>query len=237
MAFPWALWPPASRWAKPPTPSSVRLLARQTATSPTYRPASICTSSPSWATAAARLGTGNGSPGPTCSTAGTRRPSRGSRLRVVRVVAGANRDRGRRIDASSRGACCFPETFAPILAGGSQRVSPVSYGRSVVLTLRVRAGRLGQGLVAGRARNARYKRTCGARPFDPLSILILAQQLAEAGVVADRVEVAVLAHVAEVAVAQLDGPAQGLEGLVRPVQQGVAARQVVVGQRVLGAEL
>src|SRR5262245_15931695 len=67
--------------------------------------------------------------------------------------------------------------------------------------------------------------------------LVLAQQLAEARVVADRVEVLVLAHVAEVAVAQLDGPAQRLEALVGPLQPGVAAGQVVVGQRVGGTQL
>src|SRR5947208_264402 len=70
-----------------------------------------------------------------------------------------------------------------------------------------------------------------------LTSLELAQELAEAGVVADRVEVAVLAHVAEVAVAQLDGLAKHLERLLAALEQGKAAREVVVGQRVVRAEL
>src|SRR5436305_13502425 len=66
--------------------------------------------------------------------------------------------------------------------------------------------------------------------------LVLAQQLAEARVVADRVEVAVLAHVAEIAVAQLDRPPQRLDRLLGPLHQGVTARQVVVDERVARAE-
>ena len=71
----------------------------------------------------------------------------------------------------------------------------------------------------------------------PSAVLVLAQQLAEARIVADRVEVAVLAHVAEVAVAQLDGRRSVLRAWSGRFEQGVAAGEVVVGQRVVGPQL
>src|SRR5436853_7707845 len=69
------------------------------------------------------------------------------------------------------------------------------------------------------------------------AVLVFPEELSKTGIVPDRVEIAVLTHVAEVAIAELDGAAQRLDGLVWPFEQGVAARQVVVGQRVVGPEL
>src|SRR5206468_177792 len=69
------------------------------------------------------------------------------------------------------------------------------------------------------------------------AVFVFTQQLAEARVVPDGIKVAVLAHVAEIAVAQLDGPAKGLDRLVGALEQGVAARQVVMSQGIVGAEL
>src|SRR4051794_12656119 len=71
----------------------------------------------------------------------------------------------------------------------------------------------------------------------PSAVLVLQQQLPEAGVLADRVQVVVLPYVAEVPVTQLDGPAKRSQGLVGAVQQRVAAGQVVMGQRILGPKM
>src|SRR5262245_23741314 len=57
------------------------------------------------------------------------------------------------------------------------------------------------------------------------TVLVFVQQLAETRVVAHRVEVAVLAHVAEVAIAQLDRVAQRLEALVGPLQAGIRSEE------------
>src|SRR5438128_1353854 len=69
------------------------------------------------------------------------------------------------------------------------------------------------------------------------AVLVLPQQLAEARVVPDGIEVAVLAHVAKIAISQLDGPAKGLNRLVGPFQQSVAAREIVMSQGIAGPEL
>ena len=56
-------------------------------------------------------------------------------------------------------------------------------------------------------------------------------------IMADGIQVVVFAHVTEIAVTQFDRPPQRLDGLVRPLEQRVAARQVVVRQRVVGPQL
>src|SRR5215207_9553639 len=65
----------------------------------------------------------------------------------------------------------------------------------------------------------------------------LAQQLAEARVLANGFEVAILAHETEVAVAQLHCPPQRGKREVRLLQERVGAGEVVVSQRVFRAEL
>jgi hypothetical protein len=70
-----------------------------------------------------------------------------------------------------------------------------------------------------------------------LSALVFAQQLAEARVVADRVKVAVLAHEAKVAITELHGLAERLQGLVGSLQKGEAAREIVMRQSVVGSKL
>src|SRR5438128_577468 len=67
--------------------------------------------------------------------------------------------------------------------------------------------------------------------------LVFAQQLAETRIAADRIEIGVLAHVAEVAVAQLDRAPQRLEGLVGPLQPGVTTGEVVVSEGIVGTQL
>src|SRR5436309_3155677 len=69
-----------------------------------------------------------------------------------------------------------------------------------------------------------------------LADLVLAQELAETWVSTDRVEVGVLAHVAEIAVAQFDRAPQGLETLIGTLQSRVATGEIVVSQGVVGAQ-
>src|SRR5262245_1452728 len=73
--------------------------------------------------------------------------------------------------------------------------------------------------------------------FIDSAVLVVSQKLAEARVVANGVEVVIVTNVLEIAIAQLDRPAQGPDGLVRPAQQGVAACQVIMSQRIVGTEL
>src|SRR5436853_7816972 len=61
-----------------------------------------------------------------------------------------------------------------------------------------------------------------------LAIFVFAQQLAEARVVPDGVEVVVFAHVAEIAVSQLDCHTQGTQSLVGAFQQGIASGVVIM---------
>jgi hypothetical protein len=60
--------------------------------------------------------------------------------------------------------------------------------------------------------------------------------LPKSRIVPDGIEIVVLAHVTEVAVAQFDGAAEGLEGAVGFFQESEAAGEVVVSQRVVRAE-
>src|SRR6266850_789615 len=77
----------------------------------------------------------------------------------------------------------------------------------------------------------------GCRCWRLLAVFVFAQERAKTRVVANRVQIVVFAHVAEIAVAQFDGAAQGFDGLIGAFEQGVAAGQVVVGQRIIGPEL
>src|SRR6516164_8647108 len=67
--------------------------------------------------------------------------------------------------------------------------------------------------------------------------LVFAHQLPKARVVANGVQVAILAHVSEVAIAKFDGLAQRLKRLIGPLEQGKAACQVVVREGVVRPEL
>src|SRR5262249_40072462 len=68
-------------------------------------------------------------------------------------------------------------------------------------------------------------------------VFVLAQQLAETRIVPDAVHIAVFAHVAEIAIPQFDGPPQRLERRIGPLQEGEAARQIVMHERIAGPEL
>ena len=63
---------------------------------------------------------------------------------------------------------------------------------------------------------------------------VLPQQLAEPRIVADRFQIAVLAHVAKIAIAKLDRPPECLQGLIGLFEQCVRAGEVIVGQGVVG---
>jgi len=52
----------------------------------------------------------------------------------------------------------------------------------------------------------------------------------------DAIQIAIFAHVAKIAIAELDGAAQDFQGLLRFFEQGVAARKIVVCQGIVGAE-
>src|SRR5205823_14412326 len=63
----------------------------------------------------------------------------------------------------------------------------------------------------------------GCRWWRRLAVFVLAQQRPETRVVTNGVQVVVFPHVAEIAVAQLDGAPQRLDRLVGTLEQGVAA--------------
>ena len=69
-----------------------------------------------------------------------------------------------------------------------------------------------------------------------LAIFKLAHQLAETRIVAHRIEVVIFAHIAKISIAQLDGPAQCLDGLLGPFQEREAAREIVMCQCVIGPQ-
>ncbi len=68
------------------------------------------------------------------------------------------------------------------------------------------------------------------------AILVFAQQLAKAGIVPDGVEVAVFAHVPEIAIAQLHGSPQRLNGLFGLFQKRVATSQIVMRQGIIRSQ-
>ena len=63
------------------------------------------------------------------------------------------------------------------------------------------------------------------------------EQLAEARIVADRVEVLVFAHVAKVAIPEFDRLAQGLQRQFGLFEKGVGASQIVMSQSVARPKL
>src|SRR5262249_38095212 len=53
----------------------------------------------------------------------------------------------------------------------------------------------------------------------------------------DAFQIPVLPHVAKIAIAELDGAAKRSERLLRAIQEGVAACQIVMGQGIVRAQL
>src|SRR4051794_13264380 len=87
-------------------------------------------------------------------------------------------------------------------------------------------------LLNERLQTKRARRFASRPSFVRLRALVFHQQRPESRVLPDRLQVMILAHVAEITVPQLHRPPQRPDGLVGSLHQRIRAGEVVVRQRV-----